>query len=175
MADSSTTGPGRGTDGPSRTPASLSAQARQAVRQRIVDRRSPQGSRFVEREVAEELGRRVLGRGTAPGRRGEPRARRGCHQDARQRTRGLPDQDPLTQVYAREQLSEAVAADGYRVAAHGGADVMGLAHADFEPGSPADFVLVRGECLPQVVVDMPQRDMVVHGGRIVARDGEPVG
>ncbi|WP_176710320.1 amidohydrolase family protein [Streptomyces sp. Wb2n-11] len=66
-------------------------------------------------------------------------------------------------------------ADCYRVAAHGGADVMGLAHADLEPGSPADFVLVRGECLPQVVVDMPQRDMVVHGGRIVARDGEPTG
>lgn len=38
----------------------------------------------------------------------------------------------------------------YRVAAHGGADVMGLAHTDFEPGAPADFVLVRGECPPQV-------------------------
>ncbi|MFE2556227.1 amidohydrolase family protein [Streptomyces sp. NPDC059352] len=63
-------------------------------------------------------------------------------------------------------------ADCYRVAAHGGADVMGLAHADLAPGAPADFVLVRGECLPQVVVDMPQRDMVVHGGVVVARDGE---
>ncbi|WOX26299.1 amidohydrolase [Streptomyces solicathayae] len=62
----------------------------------------------------------------------------------------------------------------YEVAAHGGADVMHLPHADFEPGSPADFVLVRGECLPQIVVDMPQRDLVVHGGRIVARDGELV-
>ena len=36
--------------------ASLSALARDAVRQRIVDRRYPQGSRLVEREVAEELG-----------------------------------------------------------------------------------------------------------------------
>ncbi|MDV5149938.1 amidohydrolase family protein [Streptomyces sp. SBC-4] len=62
--------------------------------------------------------------------------------------------------------------DCYRVAAHGGADVMGLAHADLTPGAPADFVLVRGECLPQVVVDMPQRDMVVHGGAVVARNGE---
>ncbi|MFB6530529.1 amidohydrolase [Streptomyces sp. NPDC056399] len=62
--------------------------------------------------------------------------------------------------------------DCYDVAAHGGADVMGLAHADFTTGAPADFVLVRGECLPQVVVDMPRRDMVVHGGVVVARDGE---
>ncbi|MFD8984771.1 amidohydrolase family protein [Streptomyces sp. NPDC059564] len=59
----------------------------------------------------------------------------------------------------------------YTVGAHGGADVMGLPHADFTPGAPADFVLVKGECVPQVVVDMPQRDLVVHGGRIVARDG----
>lgn len=34
---------------------SLSAQAREAVRQRIVDRRYPLGGRLVEREVAEEL------------------------------------------------------------------------------------------------------------------------
>lgn len=39
--------------GPGRT--SLSAQAREAVRQRIVDRRYPMGARLVEREVAEEL------------------------------------------------------------------------------------------------------------------------
>ncbi|MFJ9343143.1 GntR family transcriptional regulator [Streptomyces sp. NPDC101733] len=38
---------------PERT--SLSAQARDAIRRRIVDRRYPQGSRLVEREVAEEL------------------------------------------------------------------------------------------------------------------------
>ncbi|MEV7280071.1 amidohydrolase [Streptomyces sp. NPDC093111] len=62
--------------------------------------------------------------------------------------------------------------DCYGVAAHGGADVMGLPHADLRPGAPADFVLVRGECLPQVVVDMPRRDLVVHGGVVVARDGE---
>ncbi|MEU9860019.1 amidohydrolase family protein [Streptomyces sp. NPDC047971] len=73
----------------------------------------------------------------------------------------------VTDVRLDEELTNC-----YRVAAHGGADVMGLAHADLEPGSPADFVLVRGECLPQVVVDMPRRDMVVHGGVVVARDGE---
>lgn len=64
--------------------------------------------------------------------------------------------------------------DCYRVAAHGGADVMHLDHADLKPGSPADFVLLKAECLPQVVVDMPQRDLVVHGGRVVAREGELV-
>ncbi|MFB7369542.1 amidohydrolase family protein [Streptomyces sp. NPDC056222] len=73
----------------------------------------------------------------------------------------------VTDVRLDEELTNC-----YRVAAHGGADVMGLDHADLEPGAPADFVLVRGECLPQVVVDMPRRDMVVHGGVVVARDGE---
>ncbi|MET9496521.1 amidohydrolase [Streptomyces sp. NPDC006552] len=62
----------------------------------------------------------------------------------------------------------------YTVGTHGSADVLGLPRADLTPGSPADFVLVRGECVPQVVVDMPQRDMVVHAGRIVARRGELV-
>ncbi|MFG2497730.1 amidohydrolase family protein [Streptomyces sp. NPDC048441] len=63
-------------------------------------------------------------------------------------------------------------ADCYNVGAHGGADVLGLDHANLKPGAPADFILVRGECLPQVLVDMPQRDMVVHGGHVVARNGE---
>ncbi|MFF0739353.1 GntR family transcriptional regulator [Streptomyces sp. NPDC004111] len=44
---------GRSAAGGSRQ--SLSARAREAVRQRIVDRRYPMGSRLVEREVAEEL------------------------------------------------------------------------------------------------------------------------
>ncbi|MFJ9413664.1 amidohydrolase [Streptomyces sp. NPDC101227] len=62
--------------------------------------------------------------------------------------------------------------DCYRVGAHDGADLLGLPQVDFTPGSPADFILVRGECLPQIVVDVPERDMVVHGGRVVARNGE---
>ncbi|MEX0172669.1 amidohydrolase family protein [Streptomyces sp. LMG1-1-1.1] len=73
----------------------------------------------------------------------------------------------VTDVRLDDELAEC-----YRVATHGGADVMGLAHADLAPGAPADFVLVRGECLPQVVVDMPRRDTVVHGGVVVAREGE---
>ncbi|WP_375165731.1 hypothetical protein [Streptomyces sp.] len=72
----------------------------------------------------------------------------------------------ITDVRLDEELT-----DCYRVAAHGGADVMGLLRADLRAGAPADFVLVAGECLPQVVVDMPRRDLVVHGGVVVARDG----
>ncbi|MEU6127473.1 amidohydrolase [Streptomyces sp. NPDC047123] len=75
----------------------------------------------------------------------------------------------VTDVRLDEELT-----DCYRVGAHGGADVMGLRHADFTPGAPADFILVRGEGVPQAIVDMPQRDLVVHGGRVVARDGELV-
>ncbi|OAH10233.1 amidohydrolase [Streptomyces jeddahensis] len=75
----------------------------------------------------------------------------------------------VTDVRLDDELS-----DCYEVAAHGGSDVMHLDRADLRPGAPADFVLVRAECLPQVVVDMPQRDLVVHGGRVVARDGELV-
>lgn len=62
-------------------------------------------------------------------------------------------------------------ADCYLTAAHGGAALLGLARADLTPGAPADFLLVDAECLPQVVVDLPRRDMVVRAGRVVARDG----
>ncbi|MFI9045815.1 amidohydrolase [Streptomyces sp. NPDC053427] len=73
----------------------------------------------------------------------------------------------VTDVRLDEELT-----DCYRVGTDDGADVLHLPRVDFTPGSPADFVLVRGECLPQIVVDTPQRDIVVHGGRIVARNGE---
>ncbi|MEV5981182.1 amidohydrolase [Streptomyces sp. NPDC052114] len=75
----------------------------------------------------------------------------------------------VTDVRLDEELT-----DCFEVGAHGGSDVMGLPRADLSPGAPADFVLVRAECLPQVVVDMPQRDVVVHGGRVVARGGRLV-
>ncbi|MFJ4966663.1 amidohydrolase family protein [Streptomyces sp. NPDC088729] len=63
----------------------------------------------------------------------------------------------------------------FRACADGGARLLGLPVVDLKPGSPADFLLVRGECLPQVVVDLPRRELVVRAGRIVARDGEPAG
>ncbi|WP_435811250.1 amidohydrolase [Streptomyces termitum] len=62
----------------------------------------------------------------------------------------------------------------FAVAADGGAALLGLPAADLRPGSPADFMLVEGECLPQVVVDQPRRDLVVRAGRVVARDGRLV-
>ncbi|MEU6658170.1 amidohydrolase family protein [Streptomyces sp. NPDC046821] len=62
--------------------------------------------------------------------------------------------------------------DAFRVAADDGARILGLPHADLTPGSPADFFLVEGECLPQIVVDLPKRDLVVRAGRVVAKDGK---
>jgi len=62
----------------------------------------------------------------------------------------------------------------YLTAAHSGAEVVGLPAADLALGSPADFLLVDGECLPQVVVDLPERWAVVRAGRVVAREGRMV-
>ncbi|RKE19968.1 amidohydrolase [Streptomyces sp. TLI_171] len=61
--------------------------------------------------------------------------------------------------------------DCLELAAHGGAELLGLPKADLAPGSPADFLLVDGECTPQVVVDLPARDLVVKAGRVVAEHG----
>ncbi|MFB7516242.1 amidohydrolase [Streptomyces sp. NPDC056144] len=62
----------------------------------------------------------------------------------------------------------------FRLAADGGADLLGLPRAELRPGSPADFMLLDGECVPQAVVDQPGRDLVVRAGRVVARDGRLV-
>ncbi|MEU6933819.1 amidohydrolase [Streptomyces sp. NPDC046374] len=70
----------------------------------------------------------------------------------------------------RARLDEELAAC-FELAAHGGAELLGLDRADLRPGSPADFMLVDGECVPQAVVDVPRRDLVVRAGRVVARDG----
>ncbi|MDI9949093.1 MULTISPECIES: hypothetical protein [Rhodococcus] len=59
----------------------------------------------------------------------------------------------------------------FGLAADGGAAAMGLPRADLQPGSPADFMLLDGECVPQIVVDVPRRDTVVRAGGVVARDG----
>ncbi|MFE2009470.1 amidohydrolase [Streptomyces sp. NPDC059491] len=62
----------------------------------------------------------------------------------------------------------------FELAAHGGAALLGLPKADLLPGSPADFMLLDAECVPQTVVDVPRRDLVVRAGRVVARDGRLV-
>ncbi|MFE2727859.1 amidohydrolase [Kitasatospora sp. NPDC059327] len=63
----------------------------------------------------------------------------------------------------------------FALASAGGAELLGLPAADLTPGSPADFMLVTGECLPQVVVDLPERELVVRAGRVVARNGRFLG
>ncbi|MFJ9694331.1 amidohydrolase [Kitasatospora sp. NPDC101183] len=75
-----------------------------------------------------------------------------------------------TDARTDEQLAECFA-----LAAHGGADLLDLPRATLEPGSPADFMLLAGECLPQIVVDLPPRDLVVRAGRVVAREGRFTG
>jgi cytosine deaminase len=62
----------------------------------------------------------------------------------------------------------------FRLAADGGATVMGLTKSDLKPGSPADFMLIDAENLPQIVVDVPPRDLVLRAGRVVACDGRLV-
>lgn len=59
----------------------------------------------------------------------------------------------------------------YAVVAHHGADLLGLERADLRVGDPADFVLVRGESVAQVVVDRPVPELVVRAGNVVARAG----
>lgn len=61
----------------------------------------------------------------------------------------------LARVQAARLDGEPEAA--FRAGADGGAHLLGLERADLRPGSAADFLLVRGECLPQVVVDLPRR------------------
>ena len=64
---------------------------------------------------------------------------------------------------------------GFHTAARDGAELLGLPVSDLTVGSPADFFLVRGECLAQVVVDVPARELVVRAGNVVAFDAELVG
>ena len=64
--------------------------------------------------------------------------------------------------------------DAFHTAAYDGAVLADLPAADFTVGAPADFFLVEGECLPQVVVDLPPRHAVVRAGRTVAREGRLV-
>jgi cytosine deaminase len=44
---------------------------------------------------------------------------------------------------------------------------------DLAPGSRADIVLLDAQNVPDALVRVPQRRLVLSGGRIVARDGEP--
>lgn len=56
-----------------------------------------------------------------------------------------------------------------------GARALGLPDYGLAPGCKADLVLVDAETVAEAVADLPLRRLVVKEGRIVARDGAPVG
>jgi cytosine deaminase len=58
--------------------------------------------------------------------------------------------------------------------AHGGAALLGLERTELRVGDPADFVLLPGDSVAQVVVDRPVPSLVVRAGRVIARDGQLV-
>jgi len=58
------------------------------------------------------------------------------------------------------------------VVTRGGARVLGLEGYGLEVECRADFVVVPGETLAELVVARPARAWVISGGRVVAKDGE---
>ncbi|MEY9876724.1 cytosine deaminase [Streptacidiphilus sp. MAP12-33] len=74
-------------------------------------------------------------------------------------------------AYRTDARTDAELEACYRLAADGGAALLGLEPSTLLPGAPADFVLLAADSLPQAVVDRPLPAVVVHGGRVVARDG----
>jgi cytosine/adenosine deaminase-related metal-dependent hydrolase len=58
------------------------------------------------------------------------------------------------------------------VCTYGGARVMDLDGYGIAPGDRADFVLAEGETLVEAVVNRAPRQLVVKGGRVVARNGQ---
>lgn len=85
------------------------------------------------------------------------------------------DGDMITRThllaYRTDARTDEELAACWATAAHGGAALLGLERSDLRPGDPADFVVVPGGSLAQVVVDRPVPTHVVRGGRVVARDG----
>jgi cytosine/adenosine deaminase-related metal-dependent hydrolase len=57
------------------------------------------------------------------------------------------------------------------VVTRGGAGVLGIEGYGLDVGCRADFVVVPGETLAELVVARPPRSWVVSAGRVVARDG----
>ena len=56
-------------------------------------------------------------------------------------------------------------------ATYGGARALGLEPYGLVPGAPADLVVVAGRSAAEAVVTHPPRELVLKGGRVVARDG----
>jgi cytosine/adenosine deaminase-related metal-dependent hydrolase len=74
-------------------------------------------------------------------------------------------------AYRNGFRTDALVHGAFDVVTRGNAAVLGLACYGLEPGARADFVLLPGETLGDVVAMRPPRALVVSGGRIVARDG----
>lgn len=61
-----------------------------------------------------------------------------------------------------------------RIATSEGRRAVGLPVAGVEVGATGDLVVLPGETVAEVVVQPPQRSLVIKGGTVVARDGELV-
>ncbi|WP_432177692.1 amidohydrolase family protein [Streptomyces sp. NBC_00063] len=87
------------------------------------------------------------------------------------------DGDMITRAhllaYRTDARTDAELAACYSVVAHGGAALLGLERTELRVGDPADFVLLPGDSVAQVVVDRPVPSLVVRAGRVIARDGQP--
>lgn len=59
------------------------------------------------------------------------------------------------------------------IVSQGGADVMRIEGYGLAEGCNADLTLLTGETLAHAVVDVAPRPLVVKGGRITARNGQP--
>ena len=57
-------------------------------------------------------------------------------------------------------------------ATYGGAAVLGLPRYGLTVGAPADLVVVTASTPAEAVVTRPVRDLVLHRGRVVARNGQ---
>ncbi|MGW8686104.1 amidohydrolase family protein [Streptomyces sp. NPDC055817] len=88
------------------------------------------------------------------------------------------DGDMITRAhllaYRTDARTDAELAECYAVVAHGGAALLGLERTELRVGDPADFVLLTGDSVAQVVVDRPVPSLVVRAGRVIARDGQLV-
>jgi cytosine/creatinine deaminase len=82
------------------------------------------------------------------------------------------DADMLRRVhylaYVTGAITDGELEDCFDLASRQGARLLGLPPANFAVGDPADFFLVPGESLAQVVVDCPLPTHVVRGGNLVS-------
>ncbi len=81
--------------------------------------------------------------------------------------------------YRRDELIEGcvdVASRGGRAVVDGGPWPAGAVvdddRAGLAVGAPADLVVVDADTVTAAVMDHPPRTVVIHAGRVVARDGE---